>query len=263
MITKRLPRRLAHGEEATLVEHLGELRTRLVIALLAIVPSFAVAFAFHTRIIEWLASPLPDDKKLVTFGVTEPFTTSVKVSLIVALAVSLPILLFQLWAFMAPAIEEHTQRIVSYFVVLATVLFACGIAFSYTVVLPRALDFLTNFDDQLYDIQIRASYYYSFVALTLVASGLAFQMPIFILALVRLRVLTAAKLRRNRRLGYVVMIVFAILLPTVDPVSLALEVMPLLILFELSIWLSGFMEKRWKLDPDAEAGFAGVFPHRE
>jgi sec-independent protein translocase protein TatC len=185
------------------------------------------------------------------------------VSLIVALAVSLPILLFQLWAFMAPAIEEHTQRIVSYFVVLATVLFAAGIAFSYTVVLPRALDFLTNFDDQLYDIQIRASYYYSFVALTLVASGLAFQMPIFILALVRLRVLTAAKLRRNRRLGYVVMVVFAILLPTVDPVSLALEVAPLLILFELSIWLSGFMEKRWKLDPDAEGGFAGVFPHRE
>ncbi len=258
MITKRLPRRLGHGEEATLVEHLGELRTRLVISLAAIVPAFAIAFAFHTRIIEWLSSPLPSDKRLVTFGVTEPFTTSVKVSILVAIAVTLPILLFQLWAFMAPAIEEHTQRIVSTFVVFATVLFASGIAFSYYVVLPRALGFLTNFDDQLYDIQIRASYYYSFVALTLLASGLAFQMPIFVLALVRLRVLTAAKLRGNRRVGYVVMIVFAILLPTVDPVSLALEVAPLLILFELSIWLSTMMEKRWKLDPETQ-GFSGLF----
>lgn len=259
MITKRLPRRLAHGEEATIVEHLGELRTRLVISLLAIVPAFAVAFAFHTRIIDWLASPLPNDKRLVTFGVTEPFTTSVKVSILVAIAVTLPILLYQLWAFMAPAIEEHTQRIVSTFVVFATVLFSSGIAFSYYVVLPRALGFLTNFDDQLYDIQIRASYYYSFVALTLLASGLAFQMPIFVLALVRLRVLTAAKLRGNRRVGYVVMIVFAILLPTVDPVSLALEVAPLLILFELSIWLSTMMEKRWKLDPAEGDGFSGLF----
>ena len=263
MITKRLPRRLAHGEEATLVEHLGELRTRILISLIAIVPSFAIAFAFHSRIIEWLTDPLPDNRKLVTFGVTEPFTTSVKVSMIVAVAVSLPILLFQLWAFMAPAIEEHTQRTVSYFVVLATVLFASGIAFSYVVVLPRALDFLTNFDDHLYDIQIRASYYYSFVALTLLASGLAFQMPIFILALVRLRVLTAAKLRRNRRIGYVLMVVFAILLPTVDPVSLLLEVTPLLVLFELSIWLSSFMEKRWGFDPDDAGGFAGVFPDRD
>jgi sec-independent protein translocase protein TatC len=263
VITKRLPRRLAHGEEATLVEHLGELRTRLVIALGAIVPAFAVSFAFHSRIVNWLAGPLPNDKRLVTFGVTEPFTTSVKVSLIVALAVSLPILLYQLWAFMAPAIQEHTQRTVSVFVVLATVLFASGIAFSYVVVLPRALGFLTNFDDQLYDIQIRASYYYSFVALTLLASGLAFQMPIFVLALVRLRVLTAAKLRGNRRIGYVLMIVFAILLPTVDPVSLALEVTPLLVLFELSIWLSSLMEKRWGLDPEDAGGFAGVFPDRE
>ena len=139
MIRKRLPRRLGHGEEATLVEHLGELRTRLVIGLLAIVPAFAIAFAFHERLIDWLTRPLPDDKELVTLGVTEPFTTSVKVSLAAAIAVTLPILLYQLWAFLAPAIEEQTQRTVAVFVVLATLLFAGGVAFSYFVVLPRAL----------------------------------------------------------------------------------------------------------------------------
>ena len=126
-------------------------------------------------------------------------------------------------------------------------LFATGVTFSYVVVLPRALDFLTNFNEDEFDIQIRASYYFSFVTLTLIATGLAFQMPIFILALVRLRILTAAKLRRNRRIGIVFMVVFAVLLPTVDPVSLALEVVPLLLLFELSIWLSAFMEKRWDI----------------
>ena len=88
MAGSRLPRRLRHGEEATLVEHLDELRRRLCIALGALAVAFAVCFAFHERIVRWLTEPLPDDKQLVTFGVTEPFTTSVKVSLIAAFAVA-------------------------------------------------------------------------------------------------------------------------------------------------------------------------------
>jgi len=112
-------------------------------------------------------------------------------------------------------------------------------------VLPRALDFLTTFDDDIYDNQIRASYYLSFVSWTLLAGGLAFLMPIFVLGLVRLRVLTSSQLRGNRSTAFVVLLVFAILLPTVDPVSLAFEVIPLVLLFELSIWLSVFLERRW------------------
>ena len=247
MALKRLPRRLEHGEEATLVEHLGELRSRLLISLFTLAPAFAVAFAFQDQLIKWLSKPLPDDKTLVTLGVVEPFTTAVKVSLAVAIAVTLPVLLYQLWAFLAPALEANVQRTVAVFATFATVLFAIGVAFSYFVVMPRALSFLTNFNDDVFEVQIRASYYFSFVTLTMLATGLAFQMPIFILALVRLRILTAAKLRRNRRLGIAAMLVFAILLPTVDPVSLALEFFPLLFLFEFSIWLASFMEKRWEL----------------
>jgi sec-independent protein translocase protein TatC len=247
MALKRLPRRLEHGEEATLVEHLGELRSRLLISLFTLAPAFAIAFAFQEQLIEWLSKPLPDDKKLVTLGVVEPFTTAVKVSLAVAIAVTLPVLLYQLWAFLAPALEANIQRTVAVFATFATVLFAIGVAFSYFVVMPRALSFLTNFNEDVFQVQIRASYYFSFVTLTMLATGLAFQMPIFILALVRLRILTAAKLRRNRRLGIAAMLVFAILLPTVDPVSLALEFFPLLFLFEFSIWLASFMEKRWEI----------------
>lgn len=240
-----LPRRLRHGEEATLVEHLGELRTRLLIALLAIGVAFAVAFAFHDTLIEWLTRPLPEGKRIVTLGVTEPFFTAIKVSLYAAFAVALPIVLYQLWAFLAPAVEEHAQRIVSTFVLISTALFAGGVLFGYTVVLPRALEFLTSFDEQFYDVQIRASFYYSFVSLVLVGLGIVFELPIFILALVRLQVLTAERLRRNRRMGIFLVVLVAVLLPTVDPVSLAFEIVPLLLLFELSIWLATYMERRW------------------
>ena len=245
MLRRWLPRRLDHGEEATLVEHLDELRSRLIIAIIAIVPLFALTFAFHEQIMEWLIGPLPDDKKLVTLGVTEPFTTSVKVSMIAALALALPVVLWQAWAFFAPAFQPLLERVILVLVVFATALFVIGVAFMYTIVLPRALDFLTSYDANIYDIQIRASYYYTFAAMTLLAGGLAFLMPIFILGLVRLRVLTSGRLRANRRIAYVALLMFAILLPTVDPVSLAFETIPLLILFEMSIWLSVFMERRW------------------
>jgi len=258
MVRRWLPRRLLHGEEATLVEHLDELRTRLIVVLLVLVPAFLLAFAFHEQIMEWLTGPLPDDKQLVTLGVTEPFTTSVKVSLIAGLAIALPILLWQIWAFLAPAVEPHFQRIVVVFVALATALFAAGVVFMYYIVLPQALDFLTSYDDDLYDIQIRASYYYSFAALTLVAGGIAFLMPIFVLALVRLRVLTSDRLRSNRRIAFVVLLVFAIMLPTVDPVSLAFEVVPLVLLFELSIWMSVLMERRWQRGWDEDFAEAGL-----
>jgi sec-independent protein translocase protein TatC len=246
VIRRLLPRRLRFGEEATVVEHLTELRQRILVGLLVLIPAFVVAFVFHEALIEWLKEPLPDDKRLVTFGVTEPFTTAVKISLLAAIAVALPVLLWQLWAFLAPAVDEAVQRAIAAFVVLGTGLFAAGVAFSYFVVMPKALTFLTEFDDELYDVQIRASYYLSFVALLLLASGIAFELPIFVLALVRIGVVSTGTLRRNRRIALVGLVAFAILLPTVDPVSLAFEVIPLLILYEASIWLAVLLERRWE-----------------
>jgi sec-independent protein translocase protein TatC len=245
-MARLLPRRLEHGEEATLVEHLDELRGRLIISLVALGLAFAIIFPFHEHLVEWLKEPLPDDKRLVTLGVTEPFTTSIKISFYAAIAVALPVLLYQLWSFLAPAVDRSTQRVVSIFVALATALFAAGLVFGYTIVLPRALTFLTEYDDELYDVQIRASYYYGFVSLALLGMALVFELPIFVLALVRLRVLTADRLRRNRRIGIFLVVLVAALLPTVDPVSLAFEAIPMLILFELSIWLAVLMERRWE-----------------
>ena len=243
----RLPRRLRHGEEATLVEHLGELRARLIVSIAALVIAFVAAFAVHERIVRFLKRPLPDGVDFLILGVTESFSTSVKVSLYAAFALALPVLLHQVWSFLAPAFAPHVQRVVALFVVLASLLFAVGLAFSYLVVLPPALDFLIGYDAELYGPpQVRASYYFSFVALTMIALGLVFELPIFILALVRFQVLTAARLRRNRRIAYFILVVIAVLIPTVDVVSLVLELIPLFVLFELSVWLSSVMERRWR-----------------
>jgi sec-independent protein translocase protein TatC len=249
----RLPRRLGHGDTAGLVDHLGELRARLFVSLAALVVGSTAAFAFHHRLIHWLNAPLPAGRQPITLGVAEPFTTSLKVSLYAGFALALPVILWQLWGFLAPAVDKNTQRTILGFVIFATGLFAVGVAFAYRIALPAAVHFLTNYDKGIYDIQIRASSYYSFALLSLIAVGLVYELPIFVLALVRLRVLSSAKLRRNRKLGYVAMAALAVALPGVDPVTTAFEMLPLMALFELSIWLSVVFERRWLVQAELRA----------
>jgi sec-independent protein translocase protein TatC len=242
---RRLPRRLRHGEEATLVEHLDELRSRIIVSLIAVGIAFVVAYVFHEQLIRWLEHALPPKHRhLLTLGVAEPFLTSIWVSLWAGFLIALPVVLWQLWSFLAPAFEQHTQRLVAGFVLLSSVLLACGLVFGYFVALPAAVHFLTNYDNNLFNVQIRARDYISFSMAVLLAVALVFELPIFVLALVRLGVLTTRQLRGNRRLGYFVVAVIGVLLPGIDPVTTAIETVPLWILYELSIWLSVLVERR-------------------
>jgi sec-independent protein translocase protein TatC len=242
----RIPRRLGHAEEATLVEHLDELRSRIIISLVALAATTTVTFVFHRHLIEWLERPLPPDRRhLITFGVAEPFLTSFKISLMAGIALAFPILLWQLWSFLAPAFDESSQRYVAAFVLFASVLLAAGVAFGYWLVLPQALHFLTHYDDRLYHIQIRARDYFSFATAVLAAVGVVFELPIFVLGLVRIGILSTYTLRHNRRLGYFIVAVIAVLLPGVDPVTTTFEGIPLVALYEGSIWLAVLMERRW------------------
>jgi sec-independent protein translocase protein TatC len=244
---KRLPRRLAYGEEATLVEHLGELRSRIVVCLLALVVCFGVTYAFHGHLLHWLNQPLPPEKRHpITLSPAEPFITSVTVALYASFLLAFPILLWQMWAFLAPAFTDHTQRIVAGFTVFATALMASGVMFGYFVALPGAVHFLTNYDKSHYQIEIRAKDYYSFASVVMLACALVFELPIIILGLVRLGVLTTERLKKNRRLGYAIMAVIAVALPGVDPVTTTLEMIPLMILFEASIWLSVLLDRHWQ-----------------
>lgn len=247
-----IPRRLAPGEEATLVEHLGELRTRLVYCLVAIGAAFVVTYIFHHQILDWLNAPLPEDhKKPATFGVAEPFVISVMISFWAAVALVLPVILWQVWSFLAPAISEHSQRRILGFVAVATGLFMAGLAFGYFIALPAAVHFLTNYDSEQFNILIRAKDYYNFVLLVLIAVGVVYLLPIFVLALARLGILPPDKLRRNRRIGYVVVAALAVALPGVDPVTTTMEMIPLFILFEASIWLAVLFERRWQRQAEA------------
>ena len=250
---RKLPRRLRYGEEATLVEHLDELRTRLLVSLIAVAVVFGVAFAFHEQIIRALIEPLPAEHrdKLTTLGPAEPFLTALKVSLMAGIAGAFPILLWQFWNFFAPAVQESLQRKVLVFVGVATALLFGGFAFAYWIVLPQAIRFLTNYDSDLYLIQLQAKPYLSFTVMVLMGVGVVFELPVFILGLVRLGILTSAALRKNRRIGYFAVACVAVLLPGIDPVTLILEIVPLWILFEGSIWLSVFFEKRWEVERQA------------
>jgi sec-independent protein translocase protein TatC len=244
-VSARLPRRLRHGEEATLVEHLDELRTRIFVSLGALLVGLVVGYVIHHHLIHWLNRPLPEGRvgRPLTFGVAEPFLTSFKISLFAGFLLALPVILWQLWAFLAPAVEEHSQRRVMYFVFLATALLVAGIGFGYFVALPAAVHYLTNYDKSLYDIRIRAKDYYSFATMVMLSMAVVFELPIFILALVRLGILTSARLRKERRIGYFVVACIAVALPGVDPFTTTIEAIPLLVLFEASIWLSVLVEK--------------------
>jgi sec-independent protein translocase protein TatC len=245
-----LPRRLRPGEEATLYEHLGELRGRLIVCLVAVTLGFIVAFVFHEHLVRSLEHALPANRRhLITFGVAEPFMTSLWVSLWAGFALALPVVLWQVWSFLAPALELHTQRTVTVFVICATLLLACGLAFGYYLALPASVHFLTNYDSNLYDIKVRARDYISFAILVMAAVGVVFELPIVMLALVRLGVLTTKKLRSNRRIGYVIVAAVAVALPGVDPVTTTLEAIPLIVLYEATIWVAVFFERRWRPAP--------------
>jgi sec-independent protein translocase protein TatC len=247
----RPPRRLRHGDELSLVDHLEELRSRLVVAGAAVLAGTIVGYAVHRRVLELLVAALPQrHRQLVTLGVTEPFTTSLKLSIVVGIAIALPIVLWQLWAFFAPVFRPGAAGGLGWFVGLAAALMAFGVAFGDRVALPAALHFLTNYDTGVYDVQVRAADYLSFAVLVLAACGAVFELPVAVLGLVRVGALSSARLRRNRRIGYFAVAVVGVALPGVDPVTTIVETLPLAVLFEASIWLAVVCERRWQREPD-------------
>ncbi len=244
---KRLPRRLSHGGQAALEDHLEGLRWRIVVMLGALALGTIVAFVFHGQILEWLNRPLPlDHRRVVTYGVAEPFTVSLTVSMYTGFLLALPVILWQTWSFFAPAIDPQSERRILGLASFATLLGAGGLAFGYLVLLPRAIHWLTNYDQAQFHILIRAQDYYRFVSTVLLGVVCVFELPIVILGLVHLGVLTSRRLRKNRRLGYFIVAVIALALPGPDPVTTALELLPMWILFEGSIWLATLTETRAK-----------------
>jgi sec-independent protein translocase protein TatC len=235
-------RPVSHDDRLTLIEHLDELRTRIIISLVTLAVAFGLCFWQNDILFELMNEPLPAGQEPLTLGVTEPFYTTVTVSAYAALMVALPVILFQLYSFVLPAFSPTERRVALPLLLMVPFLFAAGVAFGYFVVLDRAVDFLLNFNDDEFNIQVRARDYYSFVALSLLAFGFVFQIPVAILAVTRLGITTPQKLRRGRRYAVLAIAVTAMLgSPGGDPVTMLLLMGPLLALYELSIVLAAFL----------------------
>jgi sec-independent protein translocase protein TatC len=184
----------------------------------------------------------PEGSQPVTLGPGEPFSATFTVAFYFALLISMPLILYQLYAFVLPAFSPTERRVALPLMSMIPVLFIIGVAFGYFVVLPAAVKFLQNFNSDQFNILLQARDYYKFAVLSLAATGLVFQLPVAILALTRLGVVTPQFLTRNWRYAIVILTIIAVLLPGTDPVSTMIEAVPLYLLYALSIVLARFVK---------------------
>jgi sec-independent protein translocase protein TatC len=233
------PKRVRSDDRLDLTEHLGELRHRLIVSALALVVAFAGMYAIHGQLIEILTRPLPaDHQELITLSPTEPFFTTLKVCFWAAILVALPVWLYQLYAYVIPAVSDQPRRVMIAVVTSLAALFCAGVAFGYLVVLPVALDFLTGFGGETFNTQLRAGEYFGFATTMLLASGIMFEVPIAMAALARMGVASAGLYRRQWRVALVGMAAIAAVLPGGDPISMVLLMLPQFVLYGVGIALA-------------------------
>lgn len=256
-------RRVGRDDRLSVVEHLDELRNRVIVSIVALLVAFGVAYGFHEQLLDALVWPLPEryeDTGLITLSPTEPFFTVLKVCAYTALLAALPVWLYQLYAFVIPAVQDQPRRRMLLVVAGASSLFVAGVAFGYFVVLPVALDFLLDFGDDNFLTQVRAGEYFGFVTTLLLGAGLMFEVPVAMLALARIGVTSAEFYLRHWRVAIVLIAVLAAILPGGDPFSMLLLMVPQILLFLLGVWLAKrfggpplWAREAWAVDDDEDA----------
>jgi sec-independent protein translocase protein TatC len=200
-----------------------------------------------------LPANAPNQEKPITIGVGEPFTTTLTVAFYFALLFSLPVLLYEAYAFIIPALNPRERRVATPAMIAAPALFVAGIAFSYLIVLPPAVHFLQGYNSGNFDVLVQAKAYYTFEIFTMLAIGLAFQLPLALLALHRIGVIDGHTLTRHWRYATVIIAVIAAAMPGADPVTTGLETLPLVVLFLASIVLLRIADRRAAARAGAEA----------
>lgn len=231
---------ISHDDRLSVVGHLDELRSRLVIAGLAYFVAFSLCAWQSDLVLHIVNAPLPNGLEPITLGPAEPFIATLKNAGYAALLIAMPVMLYELYAFVLPAFSPRERRMALPLLMMVPVLFIAGVVFCYMVILTPALHFLLNFNASEFNVQIRATDYYGFVMLMLAIMGMAFQIPVGVLAISRLGLVSVDQLRRSRRYAIVAIAVLAALLPTLDPVTLMLEMLPMIALYELGIQLARF-----------------------
>ncbi|MBA3551247.1 MAG: twin-arginine translocase subunit TatC [Actinobacteria bacterium] len=257
-VIPRRRRRRERSGDMSLVEHLGELRKRLVISALAIVGGSLAGWFLYWPVFRLLTNPFCDfmrshpqfarDPKdpcdLAIFSITEAFVLRLKLTLFLGLLIALPVVLYQLWAFITPGLTERERKFSLPFVFISVLLFALGGWFAFFT-LPRGLNFLLGFaGDQRIEVVLSIGKYVGFVMLIVLAFGASFEFPIVLISLTMVGVLTSRQLRDWRRYVLLVIAVFAaVITPSADPFTMIAMMIPLLIFYELAILFSRIMKR--------------------
>jgi sec-independent protein translocase protein TatC len=230
-----------------LFQHLEELRTRLLICCLAVGIGFVVCYFFHSRIFEilmkpWInAMPPGQPAKLIYTAPQEAFFVYMKVSFIAGTLLAAPVILWQIWRFVAPGLYENEKKYMLPVILFSSFCFISGVLFGYFVVIPVAFKFFASFSSEYITPMLRTTEYLSFANKMLLCFGIAFQMPVFAFFLAKMGVLSAGFLKRKRKWAIVLIFVAAaVLTPSPDVVSQLLMAAPLLVLYEASVWIVHF-----------------------
>ena len=233
----------------SLVGHLDELRRRITFAAIAVILCSVAAFVEKKYVFAVVMRPLDSTpyagQKLLAFTATEPFMAILKISIYAGLIVSLPIVMWQFWAFIMPALYENERRNIIPYVGLTTGLFLCGVVFCYYLVLPIGLKWLLNFSAGQFTVLLHVDAYVSFITLFLLAFGVVFELPLVMLLLAWAGLVDYKKMAKVRKYAVLVEAVVAMVItPSQDPISMMLMLIPLVILYEFGIWLSRLVAKR-------------------
>lgn len=227
----------------SLIGHLEELRKRIIISFAALCVGVIVCFIFKGLLLELLTAPL-GDKKLITLSPTESFMTVFKVSGYAGMMIASPVIIYQIWAFVAPGLRSKEKRVIFFATFFTTILFLAGVAFAWQFVLPRTLDFLLNYESDVFNQQVQSSQYFTFVAMFMLGFGIIFELPAMILTLVRMGIVDPKVLRKKRKYAILVgVIVSAALTPGQDLFSMLAMAIPFVLLYEISLVLSRFVKR--------------------
>jgi sec-independent protein translocase protein TatC len=247
-----------NGARMSFLEHLEELRSRLIRAVIAIFAIFLVCLIFAERVFSLLAAPLtkllPKDSSLVFTGLPDPFFMYLKISFIMGIFVSLPYVLYQLWQFVSPGLYEKERKMAVPFISLATLLFYTGALFAYFVVFPAAFAFFLGYTSPDLKAMISIREFVSLVMVLMLAFGIVFETPMVIVFLGLLGIVNSGQLKRGRR--YFVVLAFvigAILTPTPDVINQTLMAVPMVLLYEVGIWILAYLEKKRRREDESES----------
>ena len=244
------------GKEMSLLDHLEELRVRLVRVLIAAGVGFAICFAYAEKILELMLQPLkevlPPSSTIQTTALTEGFFVSMKAAFVAGLFLASPVIFYQIWSFVAPGLYEEERKLAIPVALFTALCFISGAGFGYYVVFPFGFTFLANYASDIVTLNPKLSEYYSLALGLLFAFGIIFEMPVFIFFLARFGVVDHIWLRQKRRWAIVVFfVVAAVLTPTPDAVNQILMAAPMVVLYEISIWVAYFFGKK-KRKPEAD-----------